>query len=302
MKKTISIIVMIGLILITTDVHARYSGASNVQTYTGIAQGYNYNYTGRSTAAGDILKTYQQLRDGAENKKLDAQAMEDVEKILGAVSNTSGMLEDLKKNKYCDMDAALKALYGDQQEEMRKKYFLKDDGSTKNLAEVYGSLDAAMNNMINACHYETNSNGGAIEEITKHQEDIETKVKEQEKYDDPGEVIKDFIDGSVSVAKGGNTTIVNPITDQEKYNPKGLTGTDTTKIGTIIGNIVGAIQVVGSIIAVGALMIIGIRYMVASIDEKAKYKETMIPYMIGIILVFAIVNIVGILYNIFSTI
>ena len=61
--------------------------------------------------------------------------------------------------------------------------------------------------------------------------------------------------------------------------------------------IIGAIQAVGSLISVGALVYIGIRYMIGSTEEKAMYKETMLPYLVGAILVFLGSNIVGAIYN-----
>ena len=53
----------------------------------------------------------------------------------------------------------------------------------------------------------------------------------------------------------------------------------------------GIIQVVGTIIAVGVLMVIGIKYMMGSAEEKAEYKKTMLPYIIGAVILFAAVNI-----------
>lgn len=51
-----------------------------------------------------------------------------------------------------------------------------------------------------------------------------------------------------------------------------------------IYNILFAIAVV---IAVAVGMIIGIQFMIASVDEKAKIKETLVPYIIGVFIVFA---------------
>ncbi len=61
--------------------------------------------------------------------------------------------------------------------------------------------------------------------------------------------------------------------------------------------ILGAVQVVGSIVSVVTLSVIGIKYMVGSVEEKAEYKKTMIPYIVGAILVFATSNLVKILYD-----
>ncbi len=61
-------------------------------------------------------------------------------------------------------------------------------------------------------------------------------------------------------------------------------------VSNIGNNILGIIQVVGTVVAVGVLMVLGIKYMMGSAEEKAEYKKTMIPYLIGAILLFAAVN------------
>lgn len=59
------------------------------------------------------------------------------------------------------------------------------------------------------------------------------------------------------------------------------------KIAANVGNnVVGIIKVVGIILSVGCLMILGIKYMMGSAEEKAEYKKTFIPYLIGAILLF----------------
>ena len=40
------------------------------------------------------------------------------------------------------------------------------------------------------------------------------------------------------------------------------------------------------VIAVIVLLILGIKYMIGSASEKAEYKKTMIPYLVGAVLVF----------------
>lgn len=67
--------------------------------------------------------------------------------------------------------------------------------------------------------------------------------------------------------------------------------TDSSQAVSGIGNqILGIIQVIGTVIAVGVLMVLGIKYMMGSAEEKAEYKKTMIPYLIGAVLLFAAVN------------
>lgn len=54
-----------------------------------------------------------------------------------------------------------------------------------------------------------------------------------------------------------------------------------------IGNqLIGIITTVGVVVAVVVLLILGIKYMMGSASEKAEYKKTMIPYLVGAILIF----------------
>ena len=68
-----------------------------------------------------------------------------------------------------------------------------------------------------------------------------------------------------------------------------LKGTETTASGSVttLGNqIIGIITTVGVVVAVVVLLVLGIKYMMGSASEKAEYKKTMIPYLVGAILIF----------------
>lgn len=91
----------------------------------------------------------------------------------------------------------------------------------------------------------------------------------------------------------------------EKINPPDYavdTGSigGTTKITSMANNIVAIIRLIGSIISVIMLVWMGIRYMSASVEEKAQYKETLKPYFIGAIMLFGITNILAIISDIIS--
>lgn len=62
-------------------------------------------------------------------------------------------------------------------------------------------------------------------------------------------------------------------------------------------SIVGLVQTVGIVVAVVILLVLGIKYMMGSAEEKADYKKSMIPYLVGAILIFASTTIVNIVYN-----
>ena len=61
---------------------------------------------------------------------------------------------------------------------------------------------------------------------------------------------------------------------------------DTGGIQNVGANIVSIITTIGIIVAVIVLLILGIKYMMGSASEKAEYKKTMIPYLIGAVLIF----------------
>lgn len=85
--------------------------------------------------------------------------------------------------------------------------------------------------------------------------------------------------------------------------PTDLTGKAPTATGTLTtfgNNIIGVIRTVGVIVAVAILLILGIKYMMGSAEEKADYKKSMIPYIVGAVLIFASTAIVGIVYDMAS--
>lgn len=75
---------------------------------------------------------------------------------------------------------------------------------------------------------------------------------------------------------------------------------DVSGITNFGKQIVAILQTVGTVVAVVILIILGIRYMMGSAEEKADYKKTMIPYVIGAILIFAASTIANIVYNFVS--
>ena len=80
-------------------------------------------------------------------------------------------------------------------------------------------------------------------------------------------------------------------------DPSTLTGTDTDKFNNIGNTIIGALKAIGTIVAVAVLVVLGIKYMMGSAQEKAEYKKTMIPYLIGAIIIFAAPYIAGAIYS-----
>ena len=64
------------------------------------------------------------------------------------------------------------------------------------------------------------------------------------------------------------------------------TGVDTDALVLVGKKIVGILQIIGMLVSVVILIVLGIKYMMGSAEEKASYKKTMIPYVVGAVLVF----------------
>ena len=98
-----------------------------------------------------------------------------------------------------------------------------------------------------------------------------------------------------NMGEGTGEKTFNP----EEYKPTSISSVSgATKLGNIGNDIIGVVQVIGSISSVIALILIGIKYVMGSVEEKAEYKQTLKPYLIGAIMVFGITNLLGIIQSI----
>jgi len=73
--------------------------------------------------------------------------------------------------------------------------------------------------------------------------------------------------------------------------PDGQTSTlnteDTKNLTSFADTVINILKIVGAAVAVIVLLIMGIKYLMASVEEKADFKKAMIPYVVGAFLVFA---------------
>ena len=82
---------------------------------------------------------------------------------------------------------------------------------------------------------------------------------------------------------------------------EGNTDTQSTTQITNVGNsIIGILQVVGIVLSVIVLIVLGIKYMMGSAEEKAEYKKTMMPYIVGAALIFAASAFAQVIYSFFT--
>ena len=69
------------------------------------------------------------------------------------------------------------------------------------------------------------------------------------------------------------------------------------EIQGLAGNVISILTTVGIAVAIIILLILGIKYMMGSASEKAEYKKTMIPYLVGAVLVFAATWVASAIYG-----
>jgi len=64
------------------------------------------------------------------------------------------------------------------------------------------------------------------------------------------------------------------------------------------GNVLGLVRNIGAVVSVLGIAVLGLRYMWGSVDEKANYKETMFPFIIGIVITIGITTIIVIVQKV----
>ena len=64
-------------------------------------------------------------------------------------------------------------------------------------------------------------------------------------------------------------------------------------------NILNLLRNIAAIVSVVVISIIGLRYMVGSVEQRAEYKQTMMPVIIGCMLVGGLAGILTIIQSIF---
>jgi len=53
------------------------------------------------------------------------------------------------------------------------------------------------------------------------------------------------------------------------------------------GEIFNILFTIGAVLSIGVGLVIGIQFITGSVEEKAKIKETMIPYVVGCVIIFS---------------
>lgn len=83
----------------------------------------------------------------------------------------------------------------------------------------------------------------------------------------------------------------SPINDPEKYRPE---AEDIPVASQIVGIIIRWLRNIGVVVGVLVLTIIGAKYMLAgAAEEKAQYKETLVPVVIGVVMLLGSITLIS---------
>ena len=75
------------------------------------------------------------------------------------------------------------------------------------------------------------------------------------------------------------------------------TAGDLTKID---GKVVGLIQIASAVLAVVLVAVFGFKFILGSANEKADYQKSIIPLIVGVVVVFAATSIAKLLFGIIA--
>ncbi len=75
------------------------------------------------------------------------------------------------------------------------------------------------------------------------------------------------------------------------------TAANTNTIQTTAANIVATLRNIAAIAAVVIIAILGVKYMLGSVEEKAEYKKSFMPLIIGIVVVLASTSIAAFIFD-----
>ena len=104
-----------------------------------------------------------------------------------------------------------------------------------------------------------------------------------------------FLFTPICLAGGTPTTI-----DPDEWKPDNLQMHDYDEVVDVAVIIIAVIRYIGVAVSIIVLLIIGIKYMTGTVQEKAEYKKTMIPYLIGVFIFFALSQILPLIIGLIA--
>lgn len=91
---------------------------------------------------------------------------------------------------------------------------------------------------------------------------------------------------------GSPSSVISSFADNQGYQSE-----DIAKVNGIAVRVLKAVRNIAIIAAVLIISILGVKYMIGSVEEKAGYKKAFMPLIIGAILVVAAAQIATMLFS-----
>ena len=101
----------------------------------------------------------------------------------------------------------------------------------------------------------------------------------------------------VFATDAGYSTVIKNIKDKAE-DP--TTNVDTTGMEEIAGKVLKLVRNVAVILAVILITVLGVKYMMGSVEEKAGYQKSFVPLIVGAVVVVAATQLATMLFSVFA--
>ena len=89
--------------------------------------------------------------------------------------------------------------------------------------------------------------------------------------------------------------------DPSDWKPSDLNPGDVQEITDSAKVIVSFIRYMGIVVSIIALLILGMKFMVGSVEERAEYKKSMKAFLIGVLIFFALSQVLALIIDVASS-
>ena len=101
---------------------------------------------------------------------------------------------------------------------------------------------------------------------------------------------------TLSTSVFATTSIINDIKSQAETT----NSIDSAEMTATAGKVLKLIRTIAIILGTIVIAVLGVKYMMGSVEEKAEYKKSFIPLVVGILVIMAATSIATLLFSTFS--
>ena len=277
---------------------AKKVGKANITIY---ARGWlKDSYASRTFEVNVIDPT--QLKD--ETEKIEKEQEKDnnkVEKFKNAYKSIPDIDADANTiSDFLKSDAANNKLQNTKtiSKEVAQKWKATLESAINGAVDnkLYGEAKRTMENYINGASLDENIinlTNEYNEYINEYNNRAANRTKQIEK-------ISAMLGGNGSRADLGYFDDV--LEDIDNYKPGDISDDDASVVESKTGKVLAIITNIAMVVAVIVPAVLGVKYMLGSVEERADYKKDMIPYLVGAVLIFGISLVVKIVQQFGNTI